>query len=262
MNTLLTIFPSGVFAHIIENVISDLIAGSILSFWVVGKLKELFTRNHYVIPIIWNIEANDDSIKDSRLTIKNEKKVKKMLESFVDNPSNIEKINIDLKQNFFCNGCKFETTKNTILSKKLSVKASIRYGLKVIFSEVFVRNYISEFQTPITDFAFKYIQYVVNRKQSYKNGNGMSYDIFIDKTNLCVKHNLDFDENIVKEFKACGPDSFLAHKVSDLDTEDIMIKFIFILFNKKEFFIDKEKSEQDKIINKITIPMYWSIGLS
>lgn len=244
---------------IVKDALSNIIAGSILFFWGWDKIKDLLDKDRYLLIIQWNVTSNENFIEKQNLSIGNDKKIRRMLESFFYNPSNIKKLRIKLKQKFFCNNLKFKTTINAVLSKTLKIQTYIRNGLEVIFSESFVQPYLSQYQTSITDFAFKYIQYVVSNKQA--NEEGLSYDVFIGEIGLCVKHKFSFDETVVKEFEACGPDTFINYKTSETDIENIMLGFIFTLSNKNEFFLDKEKQNLDKQVNRIVNILHWKIGL-
>lgn len=218
-------------------------------------------KEEFLIPIIWDVKTNENFIEEISFSIEDENKIEKILKKISYSSSDIENIEIKIKQKFFTNGKKFKTTENTILAKTLGMQDKIKNGLKIIYSKSFIRGYVSQYQNSIQDLSLRYIKYVLSGEEEGFGKDFKYYDIFI-KNIISAKHKFSFNKDVYEQFKALGPDSIYGYDIKDDDKQIIIIKFIFNLLNRPNFFTGKEELEKEKIINEIIYPLNWEIGLS
>lgn len=211
--------------------------------------------------IIWDVKANENFIEDSSFSIKDKNHIEKVLKRISDSPSDIENIEIKIKQKFFTNGEKFKTTENTILAKTLGMQDKIKNGLKIIYSKSFIHGYVSQYQNSIQDFSLRYIKYVLSGDEE-KFGEDFKYYYIFIKNIVSAKHKFSFNKDVYEQFKSLGPDSIYGYDIKDDDKQIIIIKFIFNLLNRPDFFTSKGELEKEKIINEIIYPLNWEIRLS
>ncbi|MDR2007816.1 MAG: hypothetical protein LBQ34_02450 [Alphaproteobacteria bacterium] len=257
--------------NVIAGIISGIISGVILLFPLLELIKKRLNKNEFIIFVDWTIVIKGNSTESRSGNIKNEKKLKSTIEKLIISPSDIDKLQIKMTSKIIKDnddGKNWHESLNDISLRSRIFEDRIKEGLKIIFSKTFFEGYILQYKlSSIQEFAFDYVNYVISPKEILRDNKKTDYVVFFDGS-VNAHWYFNFDDETVERFLAFGPDDFLMYTDKWDGSErtkimmQTMMQFILGLQNRDEFFINKEKSEQKKIIEKIVYPIWWRIGLS